>query len=95
MLLLVLCIIFGLPAALAATDTAKAKVKVGKKKFSCTFTLENDGQAVVIANSKVKCTPNKPEKKKVEAFKLSTDIADYVLSFNINPENLTKANICK
>ena len=92
---LILCLTVGLSAALAASETAKGKVKVANKKFSCTFNLENDGQSVVIADSKVDCNPNKPAKKKVKDFKLSTDIADYVLSFNINPEKLTKANMSK
>ena len=77
----------------ASAETVKASVKSGKTKFSCTFTLENDGKAVLIGDSKVVCTPNKPTKKKVKDFKLSTDAADYVLSFNINPEKLTKAAI--
>jgi hypothetical protein len=74
-------------------EKVKASVKSGKTKFSCTFTLENDGTAVMIGDSKVVCTPNKPTKKKIKDFKLSTDTADYVLSFNINPERLTSAAI--
>ena len=77
----------------ASAEKVKASVKSGKTRFSCTFTLENDGEAVLIGDSKVVCTPNKPTKKKIEDFKLSTDVADYVLSFNINPEKLTKGAI--
>merc|ERR1711936_970127 len=74
-------------------EKVKAPVKVGKKKFSCSFTLVSEGDQVVLGDSKVSCTPNKPPKKKVSNFKISTDKAKYTLSFNINPEKLTKASI--
>merc|ERR1711915_1038414 len=75
----------------AAKETVKASVKSGKSKFSCTFTLANDGKAVIMKDSKVVCTPNKPTKRKISNFEVSTDKATYTLSFNINPEKLTKA----
>ena len=88
-------LLVAISSVFAETETVKASVKSGKTKFSCTFTLANDGEAVVMGDSKAVCTPNKPTKKKVKNFKLSTDTADYVLSFNINPEKLTKATISK
>merc|ERR1711915_1063880 len=48
----------------AEKETVKASVKSGKSKFSCTFTLANDGKAVIMKDSKVVCTPNKPSKRK-------------------------------
>ena len=86
-------LLLALSSISAETEKVKASVKVGKTKFSCTITLANDGKFVVIGESKVVCTPNKPTKKKVKDFKLSTDIADYLLSFNINPDKITKATI--
>jgi len=77
----------------AETETVKTSVKVGKTKFSCTFTLANDGEAVVMGDSSVKCLPNKPTKKKVNNFEFSSDTASYKVSFNINPEKITKASI--
>ena len=77
----------------ADTEKVKASVKAGNKKFSCTFTLANDGTAMVIGDSKVLCTPNQPTKTKMKDFKLSPDTADYLLSFNINPKKLTKATV--
>merc|ERR1712228_113304 len=71
------------------------KVRFGKTKFSCTFTLVNDGSNVNLKDSKVVCTPNKPAKKKVKNLKVSTDTTDYTLSFNINPEKLTAAKMEK
>jgi len=53
----------------------------------------NDGHAVDIKESKVVCTPNKPKKKEVTNFNLTTEKADYILSFKINPEELTAANM--
>merc|ERR1712215_76639 len=73
------------------TEKVKAPVKVGKKKFSCSFTLVSEEDQVLFGDSKVSCTPNKPTKKKVSNFEISTDKAKYTLSFNINPEKLTKA----
>merc|ERR1711892_121215 len=78
---------------LAESEKIKATVKSGKTKFSCTFTLANDGAAVLLGDSKVVCTPNKPSKKKIKDFEVSTDSATYKLSFNINPEKLTKASM--
>merc|ERR1712236_161256 len=75
----------------AEKETVKASVKSGKNKFSCTFTLANDGKDVIMKDSKVVCTPNKPTKRKISNFEVSTDKATYTLSFNINPEKLTKA----
>merc|ERR1711936_522082 len=46
-------------------EKVKAPVKVGKKKFSCSFTLVSEGDQVVLGDSKVSCTPNKPTKKKL------------------------------
>eukprot|EP00091_Calanus_sinicus_P019549 TRINITY_DN494_c0_g1_i13.p1 TRINITY_DN494_c0_g1~~TRINITY_DN494_c0_g1_i13.p1 ORF type:complete len:197 (-),score=52.59 TRINITY_DN494_c0_g1_i13:52-642(-) len=86
-------LLLALTSISAETEKVKASVKSGKTKFSCTFTLANDGTAVVLADSKVVCTPNKPTKRKVKDFKLSTDVANYVVSFNINPEKITKATI--
>ena len=82
-------------SAVTETDKVKASVKSGKNKFSCTFTLVSDGDAVLLTDSKVVCTPNKPTKRKVKNFAVSTDKANYKLSFNINPEKLTKATLGK
>merc|ERR1719483_920146 len=80
-------------SVLAESEKIKATVKSGKTKFSCTFTLANDGAAVLLGDSKVVCTPNKPTKKKIKDFEVSTDKAKYVLSFNINPEKITKSSM--
>jgi hypothetical protein len=77
----------------AESETVKSKVTVGSKEFSCTFTLANDGAAVVLGDSKAVCTPNKPKKKTVTDFEVSTDTATYKLSFKINPEKITKASM--
>ena len=86
-------ILMALSCVSAESEVVKASVKSGKNKFSCTFTLANDGAAVLKGDSKVVCTPNKPTKKKISNFEVSTDTATYKLSFNINPEKLTKASM--
>ena len=88
-------LLVAISSVFAETETVKASVKSGKTKFSCTFTLANDGEAVVMGDSKAVCTPNKPAKKKVKNLKVSTDTGEYTLSFNINPEKITKARIGK
>ena len=91
-----LCIFLSaLHSVLAISETVKTSVKSGKTKFSCTLTLVSDGAAVVLGDSKAVCTPNKPAKKKVKDLKVSTDTGEYTLSFNINPEKITKATIGK
>jgi len=92
------CLLLVLSTVYAETETVKTsvKVKVGKdkfKNFSCTFTMANDGEAVVMGDSSVKCLPDKPTKKKVNNFKFESDTAFYKVSFNINPEKITKASI--
>ena len=84
-----------LSSVYAETEKIKATVKVGKTKFTCTFTLASDGGNVTLNESKVACTPNKPTKKKVQDYVIFTDSANYTLSFNINPEKLTKASMGK
>merc|ERR1712183_845667 len=82
-----------LSSVFAETEKIKSSVKVGKNKFSCTFTLASNGTEMLLADSKAVCTPNKPAKKKVNNYEVSTDSATYTLSFNINPEKLTKATM--
>merc|ERR1719347_1448763 len=82
-----------LSSVYAETEEVKTTVKVGKTKFKCTFTLASDGGNVTLNESKVVCTPNKPTKKKVQDYEIFTDTAVYNISFNINPEKLTKASM--
>merc|ERR1719244_1695711 len=82
-----------LSSVYAETEKIKSSVKVGGTKFSCTFTLVREEKNVSLTESKVACKPNKPTKKKVNNFEVSTDSATYNVSFNINPEKLTKASV--
>merc|ERR1711875_160570 len=59
-----------LSSVYADTEKIKATVKVGKTKFTCTFTLASDGGNVTMNESKVVCTPNKPTKKKVQDYEI-------------------------
>ena len=90
-----LCIFSVACLAYGEKEVVKASVKSGNKKFSCIFTLTSNGGAVVLADSKVVCTPNKPTKRTVTNFAVSTDLADYILSFKINPEKLTMGTMGK
>merc|ERR1719435_223420 len=86
-----------LTSVYAETEKIKSSVKVVTNnkvtKFSCTFTLVREEKNVSLTESKVACKPNKPKNRTKEDFEVSTDLATYKLSFNINPENLTEASV--
>lgn len=72
------------------TDTATVRVKVGKKKFSCKFEIVHRDSLILMDESSVDCTPNKPSRQKAFNIRLKGSHGyDFSASILINPDVLT------
>ena len=70
-------------------------MKVKKVVFKCIFTLVSKDGIVNTEQSKIACSPRKPKRKKVTNFELKGKLGNYTLSFTINPNKITKANLSR
>ena len=76
--------------SLQETDTATIRVKVGKKKFSCKFEIVHRDSLILMDESSVDCTPNKPARQKAFNLRLKGSHGyDFSASILINPDVLT------
>jgi hypothetical protein len=71
----------------ATTTTIKEKIKVGKKTFSCSFTLVHTANSVNIGRSSVACSPKKPKGKQANV-ELEKDGIVFVGKIKINPSKI-------
>ena len=82
--------------ASAFTETVTRSFKMGRTKFTCSFTMATDGISKVDMDvSKAVCTPNKPTGKSKRFLTVVGEKAIYNVSLSINPEKITFAEFSK